>query len=336
MIMVEPKIQIIEGDNLTRIFKAGTTCYRSEETTKKTPEEFAQMLIQRGHTAMLEHSLIVVKEADCELSVALNVILEAFATEFGRPSMVTRMMGLDGETGTSVDFYVGTVRAWRELLEFNNKHAADDEDWYFVEFSKDPLMANVGTDLNHRGEKVIDLSLNVAKPDEDFDVFDEHCRIVTAKFTTSRAVALEAFRHRLNAADYEPVDLCPPMCISPSMESTRYVDEAKGDIAFVKPWWWDNPNVKNWIERKAERVAAWEDSERHYKRDRELGGAPQAARGMLAEDVRTEIVLTATVANWKLWLKQRADRAAHPDIRILANLFMDATGIRPDDWPAEQ
>lgn len=335
MIMVEPKVQIIEGDNLTRIFKAGTTCYRSEETTKKTPEEFAQMLIKRRHTAMLEHSIVVVKEADYELPISLTAVLNAFATEHGRPSLVVKMEGYE-EDDARVILYVGTVRAWRELLEFNNKKAANDEDWFFAEFSKDPLMANVGTDLNHRGEKVIDLSPNVIDPDEDLGPFYDHCRIVTAKFTTSRAVSLEAFRHRLNAADYEPVDLCPPMCISPAMESTRYVDEANGDIAFVKPWWWDNSNVKNWIERKEERVAAWEDSERHYKADRALGGAPQAARGMLAEDVRTEIVLTATVASWKLWLEQRAAKAAHPDIRLLANMFMEQTGIYPDDWPGKQ
>lgn len=335
MIMVEPKVQIIEGDNLTRIFKAGTTCYRSEETTKKTPEEFAQMLIQRGHTAMLEHSMVIVKEEDYELSVSLPIVLESFSTEFGRPSTVVRLRGIDEDEHDRevyADFYAGTVRAWRELLEFNNKKAVDDEDWAFIKFSEDPLLAHAGEDLNTRGGKCVDLSTHVVPPDETWDIFEDNFRIVTAKFTTSRAVALEAFRHRLNAADYEPIDLCPPMCISPAMESTRYVDEAHGDIAFVKPWWWDNPKVKNWIERKAERVAAWEDSERHYKADRALGGAPQAARGLLAEDVRTEIVLTATVANWKLWLKQRADKAAHPDIRLLAEMFMEQTGIKPDGW----
>lgn len=332
MIMVEPKVQIIEGDNLTRIFKAGTTCYRSEETTKKTPEEFAQMLIDRGHTAMLEHSMVVIKEEDYEFSISLSMVLDAFATEYGRPSLVVRMRGVVHEADTEVDFYAGTVRAWRELLEFNNKMASEDKDWIFAEFSRDPLMANVGAPSDKTPESVVDLSPFVVSSEEDLDIFNEHTHIVTAKFTTSRAVALEAFRHRLNAAEYEPVDLCPPMCISPAMESTRYVDEGKGDIAFVKPWWWDNPKVKNWVERKSEQVTAWEDSERHYKTIRELGGAPQAARGVLAEDVRTEIVLTATVANWKLWLAQRADKAAHPDIRILANMFMEQTGIKPDGW----
>lgn len=334
MIMVEPKVQIIEGDNLTRIFKAGTTCYRSEETTKKTLEEFAQMLIQRGHTAMLEHSMVVVQEEDNNIPISIHMLLNEFATAFGRPSMVNMMLREEEENGRrfSVDLYAGSVRAWRELLEFSNRKASEDDYWPFVEFSIEPLMSNVGTELNYNGKEVVDLSVNTIEPDESLGDFYDHCRIVTAKFTTSRAVALEAFRHRLNAADYEPVDLCPPMCISPAMESTRYVDEAHGDIAFVKPWWWDNPKVKNWIERKAERVAAWEDSERHYKADRALGGAPQAARGLLAEDVRTEIVLTATVANWKLWLKQRADKAAHPDIRLLAEMFMEQTGIKPDGW----
>lgn len=30
MQIVKPNVEIIEGDNLTRIFLAGTTCYRSE------------------------------------------------------------------------------------------------------------------------------------------------------------------------------------------------------------------------------------------------------------------------------------------------------------------
>ena len=331
MIMVEPKVQIIEGDNLTRIFKAGTTCYRSEETTKKTPEEFAQMLIQRGHTAMLEHSMVVLKEdEDSIIPLTLVLGLEEYASEFGRPSTVARMYQGDKDCNRPGDYlFAGTVRAWRELLNFINKRASEEEEWSYLGFSEDQLMANVGVPS---GAWIWDLSPFVVSPEESLCKFNEHTHIVTAKFTTSRAVALEAFRHRLNAADYEPVDLCPPMCISPAMESTRYVDEANGDIAFVKPWWWDNPKVKNWIERKAERVAAWEDSERHYKADRALGGAPQAARGMLAEDVRTEIVLTATVANWKLWLKQRADKAAHPDIRLLAEMFMEQTGIKPDGW----
>lgn len=276
--------------------------------------------------------MVVVREDDDEIPISLQTMLAAFATQYGRPSLVTMMQGVDDEDGIQVNIYAGHVRAWRELLEFNNKKAAGTEGWVFVEFSKEPLMADVGTELNNRGEEVIDLSPYVVEPDESFGDFYDHCRIGTAKFTTSRAVALEAFRHRLNAADYEPVDLCPPEHLSPAMESTRYVDEANGDIAFVKPWWWDNPKVKNWIERKAERVAGWEDSERHYKADRALGGAPQAARGLLDNDVRTEIVMTATVANWKLWLKQRADKAAHPDIRLLAEMFMEQTGIKPDGW----
>lgn len=332
MIMVEPKVQIIEGDNLTRIFKAGTTCYRSEETTKKTPEEFAEMLIRRGHTAMLEHSTLAIfdaySNADSMMNTDLDVVIRKFADVYGRPSLVTAIHKFDGRDDYGV-IYVGTIRAWRELLEFCNKIAAEENsDWSYLYFTGDVLLSNVGEKMDEDGE---DLTPYIYDLEADPYGIAEFARIVTVKLTTSRAVAMEAFRHRLNAADYEPVDLVPPMCISPAMESTRYVDEANGDIAFVKPWWWDNPKVKNWFERKQERIEAWEDSERHYKRDRALGGAPQASRGVLAEDVRTEIVLTATIANWKLWLKQRVSMAAHPDIRHLANLIMEMTGIHPDD-----
>jgi len=35
---------------------AGTTCYQTRETSKKTPEEFIQMLQKNRHYAMTEHS----------------------------------------------------------------------------------------------------------------------------------------------------------------------------------------------------------------------------------------------------------------------------------------
>ncbi len=44
------------GQDGSLIFKAGTTCYRSEEKTKRDKDDFIRMFHKNGHTAMLEFS----------------------------------------------------------------------------------------------------------------------------------------------------------------------------------------------------------------------------------------------------------------------------------------
>ena len=54
-------MQLFEGfgqDNAL-IFKAATTCYRSEEHTKKSPDDMATMMREQRHYAMVEFSWFV-------------------------------------------------------------------------------------------------------------------------------------------------------------------------------------------------------------------------------------------------------------------------------------
>lgn len=47
-------------DTLSIIKQVGTNCYKSEDRTTKTPEQFAKMLLKRGHTAMIEFVDVIV------------------------------------------------------------------------------------------------------------------------------------------------------------------------------------------------------------------------------------------------------------------------------------
>lgn len=64
MKLIKPSCEILsQENNLEGIYKqieiAGRTCYRSEDKiTKDSSIKFVQMLIDRGHTAMLEHGTI--------------------------------------------------------------------------------------------------------------------------------------------------------------------------------------------------------------------------------------------------------------------------------------
>ncbi len=62
MIIVEQSHEILHMDGLERIERAGRTCYKSEDKiTDESAPQFAQMLIKRGHEAMIEHGGATVK-----------------------------------------------------------------------------------------------------------------------------------------------------------------------------------------------------------------------------------------------------------------------------------
>jgi thymidylate synthase (FAD) len=136
---------------------------------------------------------------------------------------------------------------------------------------------------------------------EHFSVI-EHVN-VTVKFITNRGVSHELVRHR--TASY-------------SQESTRYCNYAKGkfgseitviDQQDVLP---DPSHYELW-------KIAMEDAERSYMALIDAGVAPQIARGVLPTDLKTEIIVTANLREWRHILELRTSDAAHPNIRWLMN-----------------
>jgi thymidylate synthase (FAD) len=117
----------------------------------------------------------------------------------------------------------------------------------------------------------------------------------TCRFITSRGVTHELVRHRLCAF---------------SQESTRYV-KYDGDVQIIEPWWFKNP--------KPGQYNIWENSINSsivaYQNLLRIGASPQAARGVLPNDLKTDIVVTANLREWRHILSLRLDLAAHPDMR---------------------
>jgi thymidylate synthase (FAD) len=134
---------------------------------------------------------------------------------------------------------------------------------------------------------------------EHFSVI-EHVN-VTVKFVTNRGVTHELVRHR--TASY-------------SQESTRYCNYTKGkfngEIAVIdqKELFADPAHYKIWKDAMAE-------AERSYIELVERGVAPQIARGVLPTDLKTEIIVTANLREWRHIFEMRTSEAAHPNIRSL-------------------
>jgi thymidylate synthase (FAD) len=148
----------------------------------------------------------------------------------------------------------------------------------------------------------------------DHTAMIEHSN-VTVKFVHNRGFSHELVRHRI--ASY-------------AQESTRYCNYSKGkfdgELTMIKPYWFEENDDIDCI--------IWHDTmkkiEQSYMELIKMGQPPQAARGILPNDLKTEIVITANLREWRNIFKLRTAIAAHPDMRrIMVPLFFDLRGIFP-------
>lgn len=144
-----------------------------------------------------------------------------------------------------------------------------------------------------------------------------HEKKITAKFICDRGVSHEIVRHRgLYGISY-------------AQESTRYCNYSKSkfnnELTFIEPSWEFPPS--NIVNTKERFEAMLGEAEANYMELITLGFKPQEARAVLPNALKTEIVVTAFIDDWKHFFELRCSNAAHPDIRKLAldlqNQFID-------------
>ena len=123
----------------------------------------------------------------------------------------------------------------------------------------------------------------------------------TVKFVCDRGVSHEIVRHRI---------------ASFSQESTRYVNYANGkfgsEITVIEPCFFEAGSERYNIWK-----AACEAAEHAYFELMQVGCAPEEARSVLPNSLKTELVVTANVREWRHILSLRAAHAAHPQAREL-------------------
>lgn len=129
---------------------------------------------------------------------------------------------------------------------------------------------------------------------------DVHQRI-TIKLITDRGVTHELVRHRL--ASY-------------SQESTRYCNYGKekfgNEITVIRPTGITPEAYDIWYQ-------AMLNAEKSYFKMMELTSSPQLCRSVLPNSLKTEIVVTCSLKEWKLIFDLRCAVQAHPDIRLIMN-----------------
>lgn len=132
---------------------------------------------------------------------------------------------------------------------------------------------------------------------------------VSIRFICDRGVSHELVRHRLAAY---------------SQESTRYCNYS-GGVAFIIPPW---VNIQEGVyislsELKEidEGSSVWFqsmlDAEKTYSKLIDQSWSPQQARSVLPNSLKTEIVMTANLREWRHIFQLRTSKNAHPQMQQL-------------------
>lgn len=281
------------------IEKVARTCYKSEDKiTDDSAEKMVAGLCKSGHYAMLEHEYLY------------------FSLSFSDKDWWDTHIRYEDAKFLHIDgkYISGSFRAFKEFFEKCESEYSPHTDGKMLVHAHRlyPLIfgaSMIEDDVDEDGVLLwYDRDLFIREMAYYADnkttmKFIPH----TLKFTTSRAIANELVRHRLIVA---------------AQESQRYVDYSKdktdNQITVIKPLIdpSDTLNYENW---HYSMVMA----ECQYINLRKGGIKPEIARGVLPNDCKTEIVVTATEEEWQHIINLRyhgTTGTPHPQMRDLMQM----------------
>lgn len=296
MRLIKPSFEIIEQkpelDGLIRHIEiCGRTCYKSEDKiTTDSAGKFVQMLANRGHGAMLEHGTVYLKIPITSETLDRGTLSNYIHNKYSVSN------------GNGNDCYVTTN--YRVLIE---------NGWL--------------DDLQY-----------ICEPTE------YHEKRITVKFVCDRGVSHEFVRHRVFSFAQESTRYC-------NYSKSKFGNE----LTFIIPCWLDlkegiyqNPDsfgedqylivdeceypYTDLNEGDSYFIQSLIDSENTYLSLTNLedlvfneAGYPleknwiaQQARSVLPNSLKTELIMTGTIEQWKGFFELRCDKAAHPQARELA------------------
>ena len=321
---VGPSVELIrETDNFKRIEAGGRTCYKSEaKQTDDSAYPFFQRAVKRGHTSILEHSVIYVRSHTPETYLWMLSLLDSYVGETGYQHYIRYSPWDKDETlytpvlkdaNLSMGFCVGkehlfsgNIRAWRKLCEKFNGEAM-----LFDLFHAHPAFVDIFEGQKDDGEpeytsKDIEIIDSIPSDPNEYEYAYLHYP-VTLRIIGDRGIIDEYTRMRVCGI---------------SIESTRYCDYSKNGITFVFPHWFDHMKEDpkfasaggDFANRCYDTEVAYQEWMKKYK-------IPQMARGNLTLWVKSEGVFTATIAQWIDILKLRDSPAAHPEAQKIAKMI---------------
>ncbi|WP_310600951.1 FAD-dependent thymidylate synthase [Desulfobulbus sp.] len=271
-----------------RIEYCGRICYKSEERIDSDSAiPFVKKMAINGHNSVLEMGVATLV-ATCATPEPIQALF------FRQP----KFLHIDRLQDDRL-LITGSIRAFREMRLFHPEDAIcraivqflGHRHPYFFETPATPKDEAAPT-----GVRIDKLELNeverLAPP-----LCARH-RFLAVKFIVNRAVTHELVRHR------------PCSFLQESQRYCRYsADKFGNEVTFIKPVFFaeDSAEFTMWQQ-------AMEAMEAQYLRLLQTS-SPQAARTVLPNSCKTEIIVYANLAEWKHMCALRTPPAAEPSMR---------------------
>jgi len=271
-----------------RIEACGRVCYKSEEKiTPTSAEPFVRSIVKREHNSVLEMAVLTLR-----VTTDSDSIMAKFLEGVPKYLFIDRLE-------RRIFLITGSVRAFREFYRVNPGIKLAKAITAFLS-ERHPLLFG---DLVPKHGWVLQEGIIVEKvPLSEVEklpagVLGRH-RHVGVKFTVNRAVTHEIVRHR------------PCSFLQESQRYCRYAEDKFGNqVPFIKPMFFAEGSEEYAIWRQA-----MEETERHYLRLLETS-SPQAARTVLPNSCKTELIVYTNLVEWLHIFKLRTSAAAEPSMR---------------------
>ena len=279
-----------------RIELCGRLCYKSEDKiTESSAEPFIKGIIKHGHNSVMEMAA---------LSVKVTYESESLATQFFQ--IIPKYLFVDRPEKKEL-LLTGTVRAFRELYQNNpgvkmvkaiSAFLAEQHPLFFFDLvPKRGWVPQSGVIV----EKIPLAEIDALAA----DLLAKH-RYIAVKFITNRAVTHEIVRHR------------PCTFLQESQRYCRYSDSKFGNqVTFIKPMFFEENSEQYTLWEKA-----MEDTEKIYLELLETS-SPQAARTVLPNSCKTELIVYANLLEWFHIFRLRTSKAAEPSMREVMNPLLE-------------
>jgi thymidylate synthase (FAD) len=300
MKVIDPYFQIqddLDRKGLaTRLEECGRICYKSEEQiTEGSALPFVKKIAAHGHNSVLEMAVVTL-QVQCG-SAQIAALLQC------QPKFLIIDQRDDGLLITA------SIRSFREL----HVRCADNQ-----------IVNTLTCFLGNRHPYLFEGVWNAQKVWEDgtalpvrkftldeveqlpANLLLKH-RYIGVKFVVNRAVTHEIVRHR------------PCSFLQESQRYCRYSeDKFENQVTFIRPMFFDEDTEEYslWLRAMA-------DTEKIYLKLLETS-TPQAARTVLPNSCKTEIIVYCNLEEWRHIFKLRTSKAAEPSMReIMIPLAME-------------
>ena len=295
---------IDEPDNLKKIEKIARTCYKSENMIKEGSDvRLINDLILKGHFSILEHGNMIFKLNSWMYHLLLEDIETILRSEDAEQVKYITLTAMNNNRTRSYVFS-GNIRALIETFIAIQNHTGRIYDNFLTLIGKElgsmkfMELFDADGDIEHVNNDVIPVKNILALSEEERMIHERF----SVKFIIDRGISHELVRMR--AASF-------------AQESTRYCcyanDKFENEITVIKPCFFAE-NTENYEKWKS----VMQYSEDMYLSLIESGAKAQEARDVLPTSLKTEIVVTANLNEWKhIFLLRACDSTgpAHPQIK---------------------